>query len=69
MVAIVRNIYNKLEDIFQCCSGRCVVDSAFARNNYTFLIKSEKPAVGMTLEQMNLAAEATSMRQSAEWGM
>ena len=23
----------------------------------------------MTLEQMNLAVEATSMRQSAEWGM
>ncbi len=69
MVAIYGNIYNKLEDVFQRCGGRCVVDSAFARNNYTFLIKSEKPAVDMTLEQMNLAVEATSMQQSAEWGM
>mgnify|MGYP006199174333 CR=1 FL=1 len=68
-IAMIGNVYNKLENIFQSCCGRCVVNSAFARNNYTFLIKSEKPAVGMTLEQKNLAAEATSMRQSAEWGM
>ena len=69
MVAIVGNIYNKLENVFLSCGGRCVVDSAFARNNYTFLIKSKKLSVGMSLEQMNLATEATAMRQSAEWGM
>ena len=69
MVAIFGNVYNKLENIFQSCGGRCVVDSAFARINYTFLIKSGKPAVGMTVEQMNLVAEASSMRKSSEWGM
>ena len=58
MVAIFGNVYNKLESIFQSCGGQCIVYSAFA-HNYTFLIKSEKPAVGMTVEQMNLVAEAT----------
>ena len=63
------NIHDKLEDIFNSCGGRCVIDSAFACSNYPFLIKSEKPAVGMTLQEMNLAMEATSMHQSVEWGM
>jgi len=58
-----------LEGVFESCGARCVVDSAFARNNYPFLVKSEKPSVTMTLEEISLAVEATSMRQSAEWGM
>ena len=69
MVAVIGNIYSKLESIYEACGARCVVDSAFARNNYPFLIKSEKPSVGMTLEEMNLAVEATSLCQAAEWGM
>jgi len=69
MVAVVGKIYAKLESVFESCGARCVVDSAFARNNYPFLVKSEKPTVTMTPEEIRLAAEATSMRQSAEWGM
>ena len=69
MVAVVGKIYAKLESVFETCGARCVVDSAFARNNYPFLVKSEKPTVTMTPAEMRLAAEATSMRQSAEWGM
>ena len=69
MVAVVGNIYAKLESIFESCGARCVVDSAFAHNNYQFLIKLEKPSVGMTLEEINLASEATSMHQATEWGM
>ncbi len=33
MVAVVENIYEKLESIFQSCGARCVVNSAFAHNN------------------------------------
>ena len=69
MVAIYGNIHNKLETVFNSCGGRCVVDLAFAHNNYPFLIKSEKSSVEMTLDEMDLASEATSMRQSAEWGI
>ena len=69
MVAIYGNIYNKLETVFNSCGGRCVVDSAFARNNYPILIKSEKSSVEMTLDEMDLALEATTMHQSAEWRM
>ena len=56
MVAIFGNIHDKLEAIFNSCCWCCIVDLAFASNNYPFLIKSEKSSGDMTLNQMGLAA-------------
>ena len=68
-IAIIGNIYNKLEAMYNLTGGKCTVDSAFARNNYPFLIKSRKPLPDMTLDEIELAKDATSMRQSSECGM
>ena len=46
-----------------------MTDSAFSRANYPFIIKSGKPTVEMIIDELNILEEATSMRQSAEWGM
>ncbi len=66
MVVIIGKIYDKLGAIIKSCYGRCIVDLALACNNYPFLIKSEKSSVVMTLGEIDLPAEATSMHQSAE---
>ena len=64
------NIYQKLSCIHDETGGKCTVDSAFSKQNYPFLIKSSQ-----TDPESNDPAdfivnnEATSMRQSAEWGM
>ncbi len=55
--------------MFNLTGGKGTVDSAFARNNYPFLIKSRKPLPDITLVEIELAKDATSMRQSLEWGM
>jgi len=36
---------------------------------FLFLIKSCKPSLKMTIEEIEVAKEAASMRQSSEWGM
>lgn len=33
-------VYQKLEEVYTLYSGRCVVDSAFSKGDYPFLIKS-----------------------------
>ena len=68
-IAEVGGIYKKLGDIFSARGGRCTVDSAFARMNHPFLIKSGKDSVELNRTERQLLKEATSMRQSAEWGM
>ena len=68
-IAIIGNIYDKLEAIYNLTGGKCTVDSAFARNTYPFLIKSRKPLPDMTLDEIEVARDATSMHQSSEWGM
>ncbi len=45
------------------------MDSAFVRMSYPFLIKSCNPQPDMTLNEIEVAKDATSMRQSSEWGM
>ena len=45
------------------------MDSAFVCNTYPFLINSRKPFPDMTLNKIEVARDATSMRQSSEWGM
>jgi hypothetical protein len=68
-IALMGDIYKKLEAVYNLTGGKCTVDSAFARNTYPFLIKSCKPSLDMTIEAMEIARDATSMRQSSEWGM
>ena len=68
-IALMGDIYKKLEAVYNLTGGKCTVDSTFARNTYPFLIKSCKPTLDMTIEGMEIARDATLMRQSAEWGM
>ena len=50
--------------------GQCTVDSAFGNVNREFLIKSSQDLIHIrSYRARNIAREATSMRQSAEWGM
>ena len=64
------NIYKKLKGVFDQHGGRCTVDSAFSKKNYPFLIKSSQsdPDSDNPLDYI-VNSEATSMQQSAEWGM
>ena len=68
-IATIGNVYKKLEEVYNQTGGICVTDSAFSRANYPFITKSGKPTVDMTIDELNILEEATSMRQSAEWGM
>ena len=62
------NVYKKLEKVYRKTNGKCVVDSAFNKTRCDFLIKSsQQDPEGTEAFQLNI--EATSMRQSAEWGM
>jgi hypothetical protein len=39
-IAWVRGLYDKLRAVYEESGGLCAVDSAFAKNEYEFLIKS-----------------------------
>jgi len=64
------SIYQKLEDVYERTGGTCVVDSAFSRGQYPFLIKSSQnlPDTAVSAE-LHRARQATSARQGSEWGM
>lgn len=65
-------IYNKLKEAFDEHGGQCVVDSAFSRTHYPFLIKSAQDCVvgsDGTIESIMTLRQATSARQASEWGM
>ena len=62
------DIYSKLENVYIQNGGKVTVDSAFSKKKYDFLIKSSQNLPG-TAEEIVVNEEATSMRQSAEWGM
>lgn len=64
------SLYERLEEAFDRTGGRVVVDSAFSRGNYPFLIKSAQDEQGAStaLENVQLR-QATSVRQASEWGM
>ena len=68
-IAGMGKIFDKLEEVYNRTGGCCTVDSAFARTNHPFLIKSGHESVDMTLEEIAICKYATSMRQAAEWGM
>lgn len=64
-------IYEKLALLYERDGARFVVDSAFSRGNYPFLIKSSQdacPSVNSKDEFIH-ARQATSARQASEWGM
>jgi hypothetical protein len=74
MVTEWGNIYEKLSNVYESNGGKCAVDSAFSMKRYPFLVKSSQsdpPANNPAefVEGVRLNAEATAMRQSAEWGM
>ena len=63
-------MYESLENIFLLTSGKCVVDAAFSLKRCPFLIKSGKePSTNLADAVTIRDAQATSLRQSAEWGM
>jgi hypothetical protein len=63
-------LYEKLNAVFQSVGGKCVVDSAFSARQYAFLVKSAKTVTpNLTNAQIQQNVQATSLRQTAEWGM
>jgi hypothetical protein len=64
------NVYEKLERVFDAVGGKCTVDSAFSKKRYGFLIRSSQADPDSDNPNDYIVnSEATSMRQSAEWGM
>ena len=68
MVCEWGNICNQLQKVYDETGGTCTVDSAFSRKKCDFLIKSSQ-SLPDTAEGITVNTDATSMRQSAEWGM
>lgn len=64
------NVYSKLKGIHDRTGGLCVVDSAFSKGFYPFLIKSSQdmPVTG-DFGNVLLNRQATSPRQASEWSM
>jgi hypothetical protein len=55
--------------IYNTTGGIAAVDAAFSKKCCPFLIKSGKCKLGETMLQMTICRQATSLQQSAEWGM
>jgi hypothetical protein len=75
----ISSIYSQLESVHNKLKDdggeKCAVDSAFCREDNDYLIKSSQ-TVGVNLEDLEeyvdaveLNKQATSMRQSSEWGL
>jgi hypothetical protein len=69
LIAASAGLYDKLKLVYDTTSGIAVVDSAFLKKRCPFLIKSGKRKPGETMLQTPIRRQATSLRQSAEWGM
>ena len=69
LIAASAGLYDKLKLVYDTTGGIAVVDSAFSKKRCPFLIKSGKRKPGETLLQTTIRRQATSLRQSAEWGM
>jgi len=72
------SIYDKLSRVYDDTGFKFVIDSAFCTAQFPFLIKSSQDyltaddnlvTLEEQLEDLHIKREATSMRQSAEWGM
>lgn len=63
-------LYQELEDVYDLTGSSIVVDSAFHRSRYKFLIKSAQDETHTEgPEEVNQIRQATSMRQALEWVM
>ena len=63
-------VYDKLEEVHRACGGICCVDSAFLANDVDYLLKSAQDTTNaVTHKDFEVISQATSLRQSAEWGM
>ena len=67
-IAVIGNIYEKLESIYNSTGGKCTVDSSFARNTYPFLVKSRKQFPDMTIDEIEVTRDATSISLSVMSG-
>jgi len=62
-------LYDKLELVYERDGGKCTVDSAFGNVTTDYFIKSLQELIHIEDHQeQGVARDATSMRQSAEWG-
>jgi hypothetical protein len=75
-VAEFGNIYKKLEDVYLSTGAKCCIDSAFGNVTRDYLYKSCQDLLGSSAEtrrerllDLQKKREATSVRQTAEWGM
>jgi hypothetical protein len=66
----IMETYDKLEWVYLQDGAKCTVDSAFGNVSREFLIKSSQELIHIEdCMERGMARDATSMRQSAEWGM
>ena len=69
-IADYGNIYDKLQYVYERDGTKCTVDSAFGNVAREYLIKSSQELIHIhDYMERQIAKDATSMRQSAEWGM
>jgi len=69
LVADYGDIYEKLKCHVDQFGGKGVDDSAFTSRRYPFIIKSARTLQSATNYEISLNEDATSLRQSAEWGI
>jgi hypothetical protein len=65
----ITGTYEKLEQVFEETGGKVVVDSAFHLANNEFIINSGQNVLVGNQQVVVRARDATSIRQSSEWGM
>jgi hypothetical protein len=69
-VAIIGNLYETLQTVYERNGGMVVMDSAFNKTAYEYIIKSgQRVRHELGPEQALIDRQATSARQFAEWGM
>jgi hypothetical protein len=75
-VAELGQIYQKLETVYETTGGKCCVDLAFGNLERDYLLKLGQDLLGSsapTRHEQNvehqLRRQATSVQQTAEWGM
>jgi hypothetical protein len=69
-VAEYGNIHNKLECVYRRDGAQCTIDSAFGNVTREYLIKSLQELIHISsYRDRGIARDASSMDQSAEWGM
>ena len=63
-------LYDKLQIIWEQSRGRCVMDSAFCKSRFEYIVKSSQELpLNASIREHQINTQATSVRQSAEWGM